>query len=194
MQTALLDSIVNSTPSLDTFWRESAIRSLSNLYFPKILFLFWLPALRLQETELSFGQSQAQCHQHSMQLPTRGLYQAVFQALSHSQARSQQICPELWVRALCSLIGCFSYSASPLTSFRYTTTVLEKPTLKHMSPRTRGPSRGLSGIPDTPTAFTFKSSKSRGGPQTEQEQEGSVNVKGNPKNRPLPSNQRAMEF
>lgn len=59
-----------------------------------------------------------------------------------------------------------------------------------MSPRTRGPSRGLSGIPDAPTAFTFKSSKSRGGPQTEQEQEGSVNVKGNQKNRPLPSNQR----
>lgn len=131
-----------------------------------------------------------------MQLPTRGLYQSVFQALSHSQERRiQQICPELWVRALCcSLTGCFSYPTSPLTSFRYTTIVLEKPTLKHMSPRTRGPSRGLSGIPDTPTAFTFKSSKSRGGPQTEQEQEGSVNEKGNQKNRPLPSNQRTMEF
>lgn len=122
-----------------------------------------------------------------MQLPTRGLYQSVFQALSHSQARIQQICPELWVRALCcSLTGCFSYSTSPFTSFRYTTTVLEKPTPKHMSPRTRGPSRGLSGIPDAPTAFTFKSSKSRGGPQTGQEQEGSVNVKGNQKKQATP--------
>lgn len=130
-----------------------------------------------------------------MQSPTRGLYHSGFQALSHSQSWNSADLPRT-PRTVGQ--GLVLFSNWPLFLPNNTTyfpllqsTVLEKPTRKYISLRTRGPlQRPLSGIPDTPTAFTFNSST--GGPQTEQEQQESVNVEGTSKNKPTLHNQRTL--
>lgn len=103
--------------------------------------------------------------------------------------------PRLWAWALCcSSTGCFSHPTSLFSSFCYTTIVLKKPTPKHISPRTRGlQQRSLSGMPNAPTAFTFKSFESRGDPQRNRSKR-SVNVKGTLKNRSILYNQRTVEL
>lgn len=76
--------------------------------------------LRLKETQASFWTKldtvpsaiHAITHKGSL-----SLWLSSCKSLSHG---TQQICPELWVRALCcSLTGCFSCPTIPPTSFCY---------------------------------------------------------------------------
>lgn len=113
-----------------------------------------------------------------MQLSTRGLHHSGFQALSHSGWDLTDLpSPRTLDKGLLfSLIGCSSGPTPPFTSLRYTT-VLEKPTLKHGSLRTRGPKqRSPRGMQDPPTP-SHSRAEFRGGPQTEQDKKRSVNVK-----------------
>lgn len=136
------------------FQRESIIRSPSNLYFPEEFILFWLPTLRLREAKFCTGWSHDTIST-SCNCPQGGSTPLVFKP-QVAQAQIQPVSPGLWVRALCSLRGCFSWPRAPSASVdsiwalcceAYTQAGRPGPGRKHR-PRT--------GAPVAPMAFTFK--------------------------------------